>query len=76
MSNCQGFNRRAFFGSVVAAGLSGSAILGADSSARADESPEQAQPEKFMASYPLLQNVTETSASISWALNVPSTGWV
>ena len=30
----------------------------------------------FAASYPLLQNVSETSASISWALNTPSTGWV
>ncbi|MBR4751943.1 MAG: metallophosphoesterase [Thermoguttaceae bacterium] len=30
----------------------------------------------FAASYPMLQNVSETSASVSWALNVPSTGWV
>ncbi|MBP5620818.1 MAG: fibronectin type III domain-containing protein [Thermoguttaceae bacterium] len=76
MSNCEGFNRRAFFGSVVAAGLSGSAILGSNASAKAEDAPEQAPPEKFMASYPLLQNVTETSASISWAFNVPATGWV
>lgn len=76
MSNCQGFNRRTFFGSVATAGLSGAALLAANSTVGAEEAPEQAQPEKFMASYPLLQNVTETSASISWALNVPATGWV
>ena len=67
MSNCQGFNRRTFFGSVATAGLSGAALLAANSTVGAEEAPEQAQPEKFMASYPLLQNVTETSASISSA---------
>ena len=30
----------------------------------------------FAASFPILQNVSETSASVSWALNTPSTGWV
>ena len=30
----------------------------------------------FAASYPILQNVDETSASVVWSLNVPSTGWV
>ncbi|MDO5308976.1 MAG: FN3 domain-containing metallophosphoesterase family protein [Planctomycetia bacterium] len=27
-------------------------------------------------SYPILQNVAETSASVVWALNLPATGWV
>lgn len=31
---------------------------------------------KFAASYPILQNITTDSASIVWALNTPSTGWV
>ncbi len=30
----------------------------------------------FAASFPMLQNVAEDSASIVWALNAPSTGWV
>lgn len=30
----------------------------------------------IVASYPLLQNVSENSASVSWALNLPATGWV
>ena len=30
----------------------------------------------YAASFPILQNVDETSASVVWALNVPSTGWV
>ncbi len=30
----------------------------------------------YAASYPMLQNVSEDSASIVWALNTPSTGWV
>lgn len=30
----------------------------------------------FAASFPLLQNVNETSATVVWSLNVPSTGWV
>ena len=77
MNDRQGYNRRAFLGSVATAGFGGAALLATNSSARADEeSSEQKTPEKFMASYPLLQNVSETSASISWAVNCPSTGWV
>ena len=30
----------------------------------------------YAASFPMLQNIDETSASVVWALNVPSTGWV
>ena len=30
----------------------------------------------YVASYPMLQNVSENSATVAWALNVPSTGWV
>ena len=77
MGNCEGFNRRAFLGSVVAAGMGSSAFL--TSSAKAeDEEPVvvDEEPQQFAASYPILQNVTETSASIAWALNTPSTGWV
>ena len=75
MNNNEGLNRRTFFGSVAAAGLGGAAFLTAD--ARADDNPTQAsETDKFAASYPVLQNVTENSASVAWALNVPSTGWV
>ena len=75
----QGFDRRSFFGSLAAAGLTGSVLAsGADAfaqdGAKAAEKP--AQPEKIAASFPLLQNVTETSASIAWSLNRPATGWV
>ncbi len=30
----------------------------------------------FAASFPMLQNVGENGATVVWALNVPSTGWV
>ena len=30
----------------------------------------------YAASFPILQNIDESSASVVWALNVPSTGWV
>lgn len=30
----------------------------------------------YAASFPILQNIDETSASVVWALNAPSTGWV
>lgn len=75
MSNCEGFNRRSFLGAVTAAGLGSSAFL-ANTARAAEELNATEAPKKFAASYPLLQNVTETSASISWALNTPSTGWV
>ena len=75
MDNIEGLNRRSFFGSVAVAGLGGAAFLTAN--ARADENPTQSsETDKYAASYPVLQNVTENSASVSWALNVPSTGWV
>lgn len=75
MSNCQGFNRRAFFGSVAAAGIGGAALLASDSSSSAEDAKNE-PPKSFTASFPLLQNVSETSASIAWALNCPATGWV
>lgn len=31
--------------------------------------------ESFAASYPMLQDVAKYNASVSWALNTPSTGW-
>lgn len=74
MSN-KGIDRRSFFGSIAAAGLGGAAYMASD--ARAEDAPAEAKENaKFAASYPVLQNVSETSASIAWALNVPSTGWV
>ncbi|MBQ2851643.1 MAG: metallophosphoesterase [Thermoguttaceae bacterium] len=75
----QGFDRRSFFGSLAAAGLTGSVLAsGADALAQDGAKPAEkpAQPEKIAASFPLLQNVTETSASIAWSLNRPATGWV
>ena len=75
MNNNEGFDRRTFLGSIAAAGVGGAAFL--SSTARSEDAPAQsASPEKFAASFPVLQNVTENSASISWALNTPSTGWV
>ena len=80
MGNCEGFNRRAFLGS-VAVGVGSSAILTSNAQGQENKGQENAsakpeQTQQFVASYPILQNVTETSASIAWALNTPSTGWV
>ena len=77
MSENQGFNRRAFLGSITTAGIAGSALLNNASYAPADEPSDASKADKkITASFPLLQNVSETSASISWAVNTPSTGWV
>lgn len=76
MSNCHGFSRRAFFGSVTTAGLGGAALLASSSVGNAQDAAPQDEVKKYMASYPLLQNVSDTSASVAWALNVPATGWV
>lgn len=72
----QGFDRRSFFGSLAAAGLTGSVLAsGVDAFAQNDEKTAE-KPEKIAASFPLLQNVAETSASVAWSLNRPATGWV
>lgn len=72
----QGFDRRSFFGSLAAAGLTGSVLAsGVDAFAQNDEKTTE-KPEKIAASVPLLQNVAETSASVAWSLNRPATGWV
>lgn len=68
-------SRRGFLGAAVATGLGGVAAFG--NRVVADESaPESVSQKEFTASYPILQNVTETSASVSWALNTQATGWV
>ncbi|MDO5308977.1 MAG: metallophosphoesterase family protein [Planctomycetia bacterium] len=72
MNSCQGFSRRSFFAS--AAAISGAAML--SSATKAEDEKVSEKPDSFMASHPMLQNVGETSASISWAINRPCTGWV
>ena len=73
--NKDGLDRRTFFGTITAAGLGGATLL-TSSSLVADEPIQSSESKRFAASYPVLQNVTENSASVAWALNVPSTGWV
>lgn len=77
MNGSHDFNRRTFFNSVAAASVGGAALLASNSTVVAEESdPSQEAPKKVAASFPVLQNVSDSSASISWALNAPSTGWV
>lgn len=71
--NC--LNRRAFFNSLATASLTGTVVLASNSPANADETIQDAS-QNVVASFPLLQNVSNTSASIVWALNAPATGWV
>ena len=75
MNNNSGLDRRTFFGSIAAAGLGGATLLTHNAYSN-DASTQAPELNSFAASYPVLQNVTETSASVAWSLNVPSTGWV
>lgn len=75
MSKCHGLNRRTFFSSIAATSL-GATFLTSNTSIAADDNAKSKSLDGVVASFPLLQNVSETSATISWALNVPATGWV
>ncbi len=74
MTNNNRFNRRSFLGSV--AGLSGVAALSSVPTLADEPATEENKPDSVYDSYPLLQNVSESSASVSWAINRPATGWV
>ena len=74
MKDSRLINRRNFLESTAVTGILGAFALSSNVVAN-DETKKVVASEPTLG-YPLLQNVSETSASVSWALTTPSTGWV
>ncbi len=74
MKDSRLINRRNFLESTAVTGILGAFAL--SSNVVANDEPQKTTTSTPTLGYPLLQNVLETSASVSWALNTPSTGWV
>lgn len=78
MDNNQISNNHSLLDNVVTTRLGDESLLSNQmlSSTNSTFSDKQVAPHNCVASYPLLQNVTESSASVVWALNTPATGWI
>ena len=74
MKDSRLINRRKFLESTAVTGILGAFAL--PSNVAANDAPPKTTTSGPTLGYPLLQNVSETSASVSWALTTPSTGWV